>query len=83
MKHGTGKLLRPDGSTYHGRWEGNVVVGTGKVTFAVGDQSRKDGLPKEVRVLRHVSATAATDDRLLSDHDEGLQLLGPTGIVHL
>lgn len=49
MKHGSGKLLRSDGSTYHGRWEGNVVLGTGKVTFSVGDKSKKDGLPKEVR----------------------------------
>ncbi len=49
MKHGKGKLLRPDGSTYTGTWEGGIVLGTGTVTFPVGDPAKKDGLPKQVR----------------------------------
>lgn len=50
MRHGAGKCIRPDGSIYHGNWEGNIIVGPGKVTFTVGQKSKKDGLCKELTV---------------------------------
>jgi hypothetical protein len=48
MKQGHGRLQRADGSVYEGAWEANIIVGTGRVTIAVGDKSKRDGLPKEV-----------------------------------
>jgi hypothetical protein len=52
MKQGHGRLQRPDGSVYTGQWDANIIVGTGKVTIAVGDKAKRDGLPKEVSANR-------------------------------
>jgi hypothetical protein len=73
MKQGKGKLLRVDGSVYHGTWEANTVVGLGSVTFPVGDKSKNDGLPKQVRD----SMGFLFDLHLIScsDYHEGLRLL--------
>ena len=51
MKQGHGRLQRADGSVYEGTWDANLIVGEGRVTIAVGDKSKRDGLPKEVRLL--------------------------------
>lgn len=50
MKQGRGKLYRSDGTIYHGTWDAGLIVGAGKVTITVGDENKKDGLPKQVRL---------------------------------
>jgi hypothetical protein len=67
MKQGHGRLQRADGSVYEGAWEANIIVGTGRVTIAVGDKSKRDGLPKEVceyQVALLPSNTAAYDTNM-------------------
>ena len=84
MKQGRGKLTQQNGSVYQGIWDANIIVGTGKVTIQVGDKNKRDGLPKEVRL---VITTFTTTDFFLfflinfestyfSDNDEGFCVLG-------
>lgn len=48
MKQGKGKIIRPDGTIYEGQWDANIIIGSGKATIAVGDPTKRDGLPKKV-----------------------------------
>jgi hypothetical protein len=50
MKQGKGKLYNKDGTIYEGTWDANVIIGSGKVTIKVGDEKKRDGLPKQVTV---------------------------------
>ena len=60
MKHGEGRLQRPDGSIYTGTWEGNVIRGSGKVSIQVGRGPY--GGPSQVR-----QRLASDADKTLSD----------------
>ena len=50
MKQGKGKIYHKDGSIYEGTWDANLVIGSGKMTIQVGDEKKKDGLPKKITV---------------------------------
>jgi hypothetical protein len=48
MKQGKGKLHDKDGSIYEGTWDANIIIGRGKMTIKVGDEKKRDGLPKKI-----------------------------------
>lgn len=48
MKQGKGKLYNKDGSIYEGTWDANIIIGSGRMTIKVGDEKKRDGLPKQV-----------------------------------